>query len=75
MNIMETHFAMKLPNGSIVTKLIVTGKLYRSNKRFVSTYTANEEGFKAAMMINLWNGSVWGLLNTGKRKLLKRVNN
>ena len=31
--------------------------------------------FKAANMINLWKGSVWGVTESGKRKLLKRVYN
>ena len=28
-----------------------------------------------AFGINLWQGSVWGVTDTGKRKLLKRVYN
>tara|TARA_S200000501_G_C20621934_1_gene655018 strand:+ start:78 stop:248 length:171 start_codon:yes stop_codon:yes gene_type:complete len=31
--------------------------------------------FHAANMINLWEGSVWGVLENGRRKLLKRVYN
>ena len=31
--------------------------------------------FYAANMINLWEGSVWGVLENGRRKLLKRVYN
>ena len=31
--------------------------------------------FKAANMINLWKGSVWGVLENGQRKLLKKVYN
>lgn len=57
------------------SSFIVTGKLYMSNKRFANVYSATNEGWATAMMINLWNGSVWGLLNTGKRKLIKRVIN
>lgn len=48
----------------------ITGK-DRSGKRFkieTSSYTY-------ACMINLWNGSVWAVLESGKRKLLKRVYN
>lgn len=49
----------------------VTGVLYRSNKRFKDIYCS----FNHAIMINLWKGSVWARLDTGKRILLKRVNN
>ena len=31
--------------------------------------------FAAASMVNLYTGSVWGILENGKRKLLKRVYN
>ena len=31
--------------------------------------------FYAANMINIWEGSVWGVQENGKRKLLKRVYN
>ena len=31
--------------------------------------------FAAASMINLWNGSIWGVTESGKRKLLRRVHN
>ena len=53
-----------------IKTFIVTGK-DRSDKRFkieTSSYTY-------ACMINLWNGSVWAVLESGKRKLLKRVYN
>lgn len=53
-----------------IEKFVVTGKLYRSNKRFSNSY----DSFNQAMMINLWNGSVWAIIN-GKRKLIKRVLN
>lgn len=49
----------------------ITGVLYRSNKRFRSTYT----NYFYAMSINLWHGSVWGVMSNGKRRLLKRVVN
>lgn len=52
-------------------KFVVTGKLYRSNGRFRSTYSS----WFDANCINLWNGSIWGVLPNGKRKLLKRVYN
>lgn len=60
----------KIPVADIVS-FIVTGRLYRSNKRFSHKYSS----FNQAMMINLWNGSVWAELSNGKRKLLKRVYN
>jgi len=50
---------------------IVTGRYYNSTKRFSNKYSS----FNIAMMINLWNGSVWAELDNGKRKLLKRVIN
>ena len=31
--------------------------------------------FSAASMINLWNGSIWGVMENGKRKLLRRIYN
>lgn len=60
-----------------INKIIITGKLYRSNKRFKSVYDADYESFNLAMYhTNLWNGSVWGIdAETGKRHLLKRVKN
>jgi len=67
---------IELPNGNIINKIEVTGKLHRSNKRFKYIYEATTEGWSTAMMINLWNGSVWGIgESTGKRHLIKRVNN
>ena len=50
---------------------IVTGLLYNSTKRFVKNYNESVWAFG----INLWRGSVWGVLPGGKRKLLKRVYN
>jgi len=49
----------------------VTGVLYHSERRFKQSYT----GYYFAMGINLWRGSVWGVLPSGKRRLLKRVSN
>ena len=49
----------------------VTGKL-RDGKRFKRLKFSS---FASANMINLWNGSVWGIQEDGKRKLLKRVCN
>lgn len=57
------------------SSFIVTGRLYNSSKRFRHTYSGNYAGFCTANMINLWNGSLWGLCKNGKRKLLKRVIN
>lgn len=56
---------------SMFVKFEVTGKHYNSNKRFGLTY----HNYAQAMMINLWKGSVWGVLPDGTRKLLKRVYN
>lgn len=51
---------------------VVTGLLYNSKKRFIKNF----EFFTHANQINLWNGSIWGILKSnGKRKLLKRVYN
>ena len=49
----------------------VTGKL-RDGRRFKRLKFSS---FASANMINLWNGSVWGIQEDGKRKLLKRVCN
>jgi hypothetical protein len=49
----------------------VTGRLYNSTKRFKHVYT----DYRTAMMINLWNGSVFGVKHNGKRVLLERVYN
>ena len=48
----------------------VTGIL-RNGNRFKDVYADG----KRALRINLWQGSVWGVTDTGKRKLLKRVYN
>ncbi len=72
----ETIHGIELRDGSKITKIVVTGRLYRSNKRFKYVYDASPEGYRTAMMINIWNGSVWGIgAFTGKKILLKRVNN
>lgn len=57
------------------TGFIVTGRLYRSNKRFKLSYSGNQAGFSTANSINLWNGTMYGLLPNGKRKILKKVIN
>ncbi len=61
---------LKIPLAQIKA-FVVTGKLYRSNKRFSDRYNS----FTHAMCINLWKGSVWAELDNGKRKLIKRVYN
>lgn len=62
-------------DGISFDKFVVCGKLYRSNKRFTQTYSGDYQGYQTAMMINLWNGSVWGVTEDNKRKLIKRVKN
>ena len=49
----------------------VTG--IRLNGRRFKTMTFGS--FKAADMINIYTGSVWGVQENGQRKLLKRVYN
>ena len=49
---------------------LVTGK-DRNGKRFRLRYV---DAFWA-FSINLWKGSVWGVLDSGKRVLLNRVSN
>ena len=61
---------MNIPISNIKS-FIVTGLFYNSTKRFSNKYNS----FNSAMMINLWNGSVWAELKNGKRKLLKRIKN
>ncbi len=60
---------MKIPVATIVS-FDVTG-VDRSGKRFKDSYTS----LNAALCINLWNGSVWAVIDTGKRRLIKRVQN
>lgn len=48
----------------------ITGLYARSSKRFKKITTSD---FRYAMSINLWSGSVWAVLHSGKRKLIKRV--
>jgi hypothetical protein len=52
---------------------VVTGLLYNSHKRFTKHFDA--DGISSARSINLWNGSIWGVLSNGKRELLIRINN
>lgn len=54
---------------------IVTGLLYNSTKRFKHTYGDSPASFYQADQTNLWRGSMWGVLENGKKVLLKRVNN
>lgn len=67
---MSAHYGNDIPTGKIKS-FIVTGRLYNSNKRFSNRYNS----YGTAMMVNLWNASVWAELEDGKRKLLKRVHN
>ena len=57
------------------SSFIVTGRYYNSNRRFRMSYSGNYAGFKTADSINLWNGTMYGLLPNGKRKVIKRVYN
>jgi hypothetical protein len=52
-------------------KFEITGTL-RNGRRFKKMKFSN---FSAASMINLYRGSVWGITEDGKRKLLRRVYN
>lgn len=47
----------------------------KNNKRFNIQYSGNSEGYATAMNINLWNGSVYGILPNGKKIKLKSVTN
>lgn len=58
-----------IPIGQIKT-FLVTG-IDRNGKRF----KIESSSYEYACMINLWNGSVWAVLENNKRKLLKRVIN
>ena len=53
------------------TKFEVTGVL-RNGRRFKKMTFSS---LMAASMINLYSGSVWGVTEDGKRKLLRRVYN
>ena len=53
------------------TRFEVTGKM-RGGKRFKPLRFSS---FNAASMINLYSGSIWGITEDGKRKLLRRVYN
>lgn len=54
-------------------KYVITGTLYRSNKRFEPIYTDTPWHY------NIWNGSVWKLVadenGIKHRKLVKRIFN
>jgi len=56
-----------IPTGQIKA-FKVTGK-DRNGKRFVIDTLV----YSYACMINLYSGSVWAVLESGKKKLLKRV--
>lgn len=55
---------------SDIKRYEITGK-DRNGKRF----KIRSSSYSYAMCINLYNGSVWAVLNTNKRKLIKRVVN
>lgn len=56
-----------IPIGQIKT-FRITGKK-RNGKRFAMETSS----YMHACMINLYSGSVWAVLESGKKKLLKRV--
>ena len=56
-----------IPIGQIKT-FRITGK-ERNGKRFV----IESNSYSYACMNNLYSGSVWAVLESGKKKLLKRV--
>lgn len=62
-------------DGLDFVKFIVCGVIYKSRKRFRLIYDGTFNGYHTAININLYNGTVWGVLDNGKRKLIKRVNN
>ena len=53
-----------------IKNFLVTG-IDRSGKRF----KIQTSSYQHACMINLWNGSVWAVLENNKRKRIKRVIN
>jgi hypothetical protein len=54
------------------SSFVVTG-VKCNGQRFKLCY--GPKGLSTALSINLWRGSVWGVLPTGRRELLKRVYN
>lgn len=50
----------------------VTGQLVRGG-RFKRHYAADEAFF--AFHVNLWRGTVWGVMADGRRRRLRRVYN
>ena len=52
-------------------KFEVTGT-HRNGVRFKKMQFSS---FSAASMINIYSGSIWGITENGKRKLLRRVYN
>lgn len=55
-------------------KFIVTG-VTRDGKRFKRQYAGTDQGYIYAMNINLWRGTVWALLNSGRKFKMKEVYN
>ncbi len=67
---------MIIVNNIECESFIVTGRMYGSlTRRFNKIFTGDRVGFMYAEMINLWNGSIWGITKEGKRKLIKRIQN
>jgi hypothetical protein len=58
------------PLGQIKT-FRVTGRYYNSKKRFALEYSSMYQ----ALSVNLWNGSVWAVMESGKKMLIKRTVN
>jgi len=55
------------------SKIRVTGVL-KNGKRFKAMeYSSDIAGQMTAFGINLWQGTVWGILPNGKKELIKRV--
>ena len=53
------------------TRFEVTGKLRNGSRFKKMTFSS----LMAASMINLYSGSIWGVTEDGKRKLIRRVYN
>lgn len=55
-------------------KFDVTG-IDKNSKRFKLTYPGTANGYATANCINIYKGTMWGVLPSGKRILLKTVVN
>jgi hypothetical protein len=56
---MKTHF-------SYTEDFVITGIL-TNGKRFKPIHTKTPQHY------NIWKGTIWQLMNNGKRKLIKRI--